>query len=94
MKLSEQIKKQGLININELSKRQVVALINLWSWDFVKQQNSSFRDMLKKCYKSTPWHECSPILYLNEESVLTLNHAFYDMTEAEEELVLNAMSNN
>lgn len=89
----ETIKKNGKLNINELSKKQVIALLNLWDTDYVKNENTSFSQMLTRCYKSTPWHENAPIIYIHadDKTVTTIKHAFYDLTEGEEEIILNAI---
>lgn len=87
------IKKEGKVNISELSAKQVIALLNLWNKNHVKVQNTSFSEMLGRCYKTTPWHENSPIVYVYpDESCTTVeHHAFYDMTEGEEEKVMSAL---
>jgi DNA-binding Xre family transcriptional regulator len=79
------------ININELSTKQLIALVNLWRTPSVSAANNSFASMLKKCYKSTPWNENAPILYMNNDSKMVVNHAFYNMTELEEEKFLAAL---
>ena len=80
------------ININELSTKQLIALVNLWRTPSVSAANNSFTSMLKKCYKSTPWHENAPILYMpNKDSMTVVNHAIYNMTELEEEQFMAAL---
>lgn len=91
----DSIKSNGRVNINELSKKQVIALVNLWSTDFAKEENDSFTMMLKRCYKSTPWHENAPMYYIHvdEKSATTILHAFFDMDEGEEEMVMKVLNN-
>lgn len=92
----ETIKKNGKVNISELSIKQVIALLNLWDTNYAKNENTSFSQMLKRCYKTTPWHENSSIIYVHadEKTATTIRHAFYDMTEAEEEKVMSALKSN
>lgn len=87
------IKKNGNININELSKKQIIALVNLWDSNSIKKENASFTEMLKRCYKSTPWHDSAPIFYIHadNQTASTLYHAFYDMNEGEEEMIMKAL---
>ena len=81
------------ININELSTKQLIALVNLWRTPSVSAANDSFTSMLKKCYKSSPWHENAPILYMpNKDSNTVVNHAFCNMTELEEEEFMAALT--
>lgn len=88
----ETIKENGNIDINELSKAQLIALIAHWNCPDIYAENDSFSAMLKRCYKSKPWHEYSPIIYIcNENKVITIGHAFYHLNEKEEECVLNAL---
>lgn len=89
------IKSNGNVNINELSKKQVIALVELWGTDFAKKENASFTEMLKRCYKSTPWHENARMFYIHtdEKTTTTINHAFYDMNEGEEAMVMRILNN-
>lgn len=91
----DSIKSNGNVNINELSNKQVIALVSLWSTDFAKKENTSFTEMLKRCYKSTPWHENTRMFYIHsdEKTATTIHHAFNDMNESEEDMVLKALNN-
>lgn len=91
----ESIKSNGNVNINELSKKQVIALVSLWDTGFAKKENTSFTRMLKRCYKSTPWDENAPMFYIHsdEKTATTIPHAFFDMDEGEEEMVMRILNN-
>ena len=91
----DSIKSNGKVNINELSKKQVIALMNLWDTNFAKKENTYFTWMLKRCYKSTPWNENAPMLYIHsdENTVTTIPHAFFDMDEGDEEMVMRILNN-
>lgn len=91
-KMTEIIKEQGSINLEELSKKQLLALVSIWSWNFIKKENTSFSDMVKKCYKSKPWHENATILYVHGDSVIDVEHAFHDMYDSEECLIMDLLS--
>ena len=67
--------------------------VSIEKFNIIKKENYSFSDMLKKCYKSKPWHENADILYVNEKnnSALNIEHAFYDMNEGEENELLNIL---
>lgn len=90
----DSIKRNGNVNINELSKKQVIALVSFWDTDFVKKENTSFTGMLKRCYKSTPWHENARMFYIHsdEKTATTIHHAFCDMNESEEEMVMKILN--
>ena len=90
----QSVKNQGKININELSQKQVITLVTMWAIPAIKKQVPSFTAMLDRCYKSSPWHENAPILYINtdEKTVTTFTHAFYDMTESEENTITQALN--
>lgn len=93
--LIDSVKSNGNISISELSKKQVIALVCFWYKGSIKRENSSFTEMLKRCYKSTPWHKNAPINYVHSDGkvVSTFDHAFYDMTEGEEEMIMKVLNN-
>lgn len=93
--LIDSVKSNGNISINELSKKQVIALVCFWYIDSIKRENSSFTRMLERCYKSTPWHKNAPINYIHADgkTVSTFAHAFYDMTEGEEDMIMKVLKN-
>lgn len=92
----ESIRKQGQVSIDELSMKQVIALLCLWDTNFAKKENKSFTQMLTRCYKSTPWHKNAPVLYIHDDNktVTDVPHAFRDLTEREELIIVNAIRNN
>lgn len=57
-----------------------------WNTDFAKKENISFSEMVKRCYKSRPWHENANIIYLHKDNLRTtiVPHACYYLDEAEE----------
>lgn len=63
----EIVKEQGKIKLEDLSVKQIIGLLSFWSIPEIKENNSSFSDLLERCYKSTPWHENSEILYIKDE---------------------------
>ncbi len=49
--------------------------------------------MVKRCYKSRPWHENANIIYLHKDDT-KITFAFngcYDLDEGETELILNLL---
>lgn len=40
--LAKSVKANGNIDVNELSWKQVIALLNLWNSNFAKKENVSF----------------------------------------------------
>ena len=62
--LEKAVKENGNIDLNELSWKQLIALMNIWDTDYAKKENKSFSEMVKRCYKSRPWHENANIIYL------------------------------
>ena len=49
--------------------------------------------MVKRCYKSRPWHENANIIYLHKGNMKTtiVPHACYNLDEAEEEIMLGLL---
>lgn len=91
--LEKVVKENGNINVNELSWKQVVALLNAWDSSFARNENTSFSEMVKRCYKSRPWHENANIIYLHRDNKKTtiLPHACYNLDEAEENMIFNLL---
>lgn len=91
--LEKTVKENGNIDLNELSWKQVVALLNAWDSSFARNENTSFSEMVKRCYKSRPWHENANIIYLHRDSKKTtiLPHACYNLDEAEENMIFNLL---
>ena len=86
--LEKTVKENGNIDLNELSWKQVVALLGAWDSSFARNENTSFSEMVKRCYKSRPWHENANIIYLhrNNQKTTILPHACYNLDEAEEDM--------
>ena len=84
--LEKTVKANGNIELNELSWKQLIALMNIWNTDYAKKENKSFSEMVKRCYKSRPWHENANIIYLHKDNLRTtiVSHACYYLDEAEE----------
>lgn len=91
--LETAVKENGNIDFNELSWKQIVALLNVWDTDYAKKENISFSEMVKRCYKSRPWHEDANIIYLHKDNLRTtiVPHACYNLDEAEEEIMLGLL---
>lgn len=91
--LEKTVKENGNIDLNDLSWKQLVALINIWDTDYAKKENVSFSEMVKRCYKSRPWHENANIIYLHRDKQKTtiLPHACYNLNEAEENMIFNLL---
>ena len=87
------VKANGNIDLNELSWKQVVALLGAWDSSFARNENTSFSEMVKRCYKSRPWHENANIIYLHRDNKKTtiLPHACYNLDEAEENMIFNLL---
>lgn len=66
--LEKTVKENGNIDLNDLSWKQLVALINIWDTDYAKKENVSFSEMVKRCYKSRPWNENANIIYLHRDN--------------------------
>ncbi len=91
--LEKVTKENGSIDVNELSWKQIIALLNMWDTNDAKRENASFTEMLKRCYKSRPWHENANIIYLHRDNKKTtiLPHACYNLDEAEEDMIFNLL---
>lgn len=91
--LEKVVKENGNLNVNELSWKQVVALLNAWDSSFARNENTSFSEMVKRCCKSRPWHENANIIYLHRDNKKTtiLPHACYNLDEAEENMIFNLL---
>lgn len=91
--LEKTVKENGNINLSELSWKQVVALLGAWDSSFARNENTSFSEMVKRCYKSRPWHENANIIYLHRDNKKTtiLPHACYNLDEAEENMIFNLL---
>lgn len=91
--LEKTVKENGNIDLNELSWKQLVALINIWDTDYAKKENKSFSEMVKRCYKSRPWHENANIIYLHRDNHKTtiIPHACYNLDEAEESTIFDLL---
>lgn len=91
--LIEDVKKQGKIKIDELSAKQIIALVSFWKIPEIKKQVRSFTEMIDRCYKSTPFHKNADIIYINtdEKTITSITHAFHDMFVEEEEMVMDAI---
>ena len=61
--------------------------------NMVKMRNEQFSEMVKRCYKSRPWHENANIIYLHRDNKKTtiLPHACYNLDEAEENMIFNLL---
>lgn len=88
--LEKAVKENGSIELNELSWKQLIALMNIWDTNYARKENVSFSEMVKRCYKSSPWHENANIIYLHKDNMRTtiVPHACYNLDEAEEKMVL------
>lgn len=91
--LENTVKGNGNIDLNELSWKQIIALINIWDTDYAKKEDVSFSEMVKRCYKSRPWHENANIIYLHRDGHKTtiIPHACYNLDEAEEDMIFNLL---
>lgn len=91
--LEKTVKENGNIELDELSWKQLVALMNIWNTDYAQKENISFSEMVKRCYKSRPWHENANIIYLHKGNMKTtiVPHACYNLDEAEEEIMLGLL---
>ena len=93
--LEKTVKENGNIDLNELSWKQIIALINVWDTDYAKKENVSFSEMVKRCYKSRPWHENANIIYLHRDNKKTtiVPHACYYLDKVEENTILDLLKN-
>ena len=83
------VKSNGNIDLNELSWKQLIALLNAWNSDFAKNENASFSEMVKRCYKPITWHEDANIIYLHKDNRRTtiISYTFFHFAEAEDKLI-------
>lgn len=49
--LEKVAKENGNIDVNDLSWKQIIALLNMWDTDDAKRENASFTEMVERCYK-------------------------------------------
>lgn len=91
--LEKTVKENGNIDLNELSWKQIIALLNTWDTDYAKYENVSFSEMVKRCYKSRPWNENANIIYLHRDNLSTtiIPHACYNLDEAEEDMIFDLL---
>lgn len=91
--LEKTVKANGKIDLNELSWKQLIALMNIWDIDYAKKENVSFSEMVKRCYKSRPWHENANIIYLHKGNLRTtiIPHACYNLDEADEKIMFDLL---
>ena len=84
--LEKTAKENGNIELEDLSWKQLIALMNIWDTDYAKKENKSFSEMVKRCYKSRPWNENAKIIYIHKDNLRTtiVSHACYYLDEAEE----------
>lgn len=85
----ETVKSNGNIDLNELSRKQLIALMSAWNSDFAKEENASFSEMVKRCYKPIHWHEDANIIYLHKDNRRTtiISYTFFHFNEAEDKLI-------
>lgn len=91
--MEKAVKENGNIDLNELSWKQLVALLNAWNSDYARRENTSFSEMVKRCYKPRSWHENANIIYLHKDNMQTtiVPHACYNLNEGEEEMMLDLL---
>ncbi len=91
--LEKTIKANGNIELNELSWKQLIALMNIWNTDYAKKENKSFSEMVKRCYKPRTWNENANIIYLHKGNMKTtvVPHACKDLGEDEENLIFRLL---
>lgn len=84
------VTKYGKVQLHELSKKQIIGLLNFWSLSSTKKDSTSFSDMFKRCYKTENWDENSSILYILKDckSATEIKHAFNDLYSFEEEEIM------
>ena len=94
--LEKAVKANGNIELNELSWKQLIALMNIWDTDYAKKENKSFSEMVKRCYKPRTWHKNANIIYLHKNNMKTtlVPHACKDLREDEEDLIFQLLKKN
>ena len=91
--LEKVVSENGSINVNDLSWKQILALLNMWDTDDAKRENASFTEMVRRCYKSRTWHENANIIYLHKGNMkaTVVTHACQDLEEDEEHLIFRLL---
>lgn len=91
--LEKAVKSNGNIDVNELSWKQIIALLNMWDTNYARRENASFSEMVKRCYKPRTWHENANIIYLHKDNMKTtiIPHACKDLGEDEENLIFQLL---
>ena len=91
--LEKVVKENGSINVNDLSWKQILALLNMWDTDDAKRENASFTEMVRRCYKSRTWNENANIIYLHKGNMkaTVVTHACKDLAEDEEHLIFRLL---
>lgn len=91
--LEKVVKENGNIDLNDLSWKQIVALLNMWDTKYAKKENASFSEMVKRCYKPRTWNENANIIYLHKGNMKTtfVPHVCKDLREDEESLLFHLL---
>lgn len=91
--LEKTVKENGNIDLNELSWKQIIALLGAWDSSFARNENTSFSEMVKRCYKPRTWHENANIIYLHKNNMKTtlVPHACKNLGEDEENLIFQLL---
>ena len=91
--LEKAVKENGNIELEELSWKQLMALLNAWDTTYAKDENLSFADMVKRCYKPCHWDENANIIYLHKGNMKTtiIPNACYDLDKEEEDIVFDLL---
>ena len=91
--LEKTVKENGNIDLNDLSWKQIMALLNMWDTDDAKRENASFTEMLRRCYKPRTWNENANIIYLHNGNMkaTVVPHACKDLEEDEEHLIFRLL---
>lgn len=94
--LEKVTKENGNIDVYELSWKQIIALLNMWNTNYAKRENTSFTEMVGRCYKPRTWHENANIIYLHKNNMKTtlVPHACKDLREDEEDLIFQLLKKN
>ena len=91
--LEKTVKENGNIDLNDLSWKQIMALLNMWDTDDAKRENASFTEMVRRCYKPRTWNENANIIYLNNGNMkaTVVPHACKYLEEDEEHLIFRLL---
>lgn len=91
--LENTVKENGNIDLNDLSWKQIMALLNMWDTDDSKRENASFTEMVRRCYKPRTWNENANIIYLHKGNMkaTVVPHACKDLEEDEEYLIFRLL---